>query len=90
MITVGPYRIGLERDGVEPSRYLFDSTTGKKTELTGPYTETEDGISVVVPMRAVPKLTQRVPWHASVTIDGTEVARCPANGSSRFGEPPPE
>jgi hypothetical protein len=86
VVTVGPYRIGFERDGRQLIRYVFDSTTGEKTELTGSYIETQQGISMTVLFSAVPKLTKRVPWHASVGIDGTEVARCPAEGSERFGD----
>jgi len=86
VITVGPYRIGFERDGVALSRYLFDSTTGNRTELGGQYTETQQGISMTVLLTDVPKLNRRVPWHATVTIDGTQVARCPASGSQRFGD----
>lgn len=90
VITVGPYRIGFAREGVKLSRYVFDSKTGIKTQLTGPYTETQQGISMAVPLSSVPRLKPRVAWHATVGIDDTQVARCPANGSSRFGDPPPE
>ena len=88
--TVGPYRIGFERDGIELTRYLFDSTTGAQTELTGAYTELEQGISFVIPLTAVPRIKPRTRWHSTVTIDDVQVARCPATGAARFGDAQPE
>jgi hypothetical protein len=90
VITLGPYRIGFERDGVKLSRFLFDSTTGARTELTGSFTEAEQGISMSIPVSEVPLVKPRTRWHASVDIDGTQVARCPETGSSRFGDKRPK
>ncbi len=90
VITLGPYRIGIERNGVNLSRFLLDSTTGARTALEGSYTETEQGISMVVPVREVPLVKPRTRWHASVDVDGAPVSRCPETGSSRFGDKPPK
>lgn len=88
--TVGPYRISFKRDGVKLTRTLFDSTTGAASELLGPYTETEQGISILISLKAVPGIKPHARWHSSVQIDGTQVARCPATGSAKFGDTKPK
>jgi hypothetical protein len=90
VISLGPYRIGFTREDASLTRSLFDSRTGARTELSDGYTETEQGISFVVPMRDLPRLEAGAPWKATVSIDGTQVARCPETGSSKFGDPQPE
>jgi hypothetical protein len=89
VITLGRrYKIGFRRGGAEGSRYVVDLRTKQQTSLTTSFTETDDGISMVVPGDAIPTARTPTTWSAAVTDGGRDIARCPAKGTQKFGSKP--
>ncbi len=82
------YQIGVKTMGVETVAFVFDLLALHQEYLDGEFNTTLDGATVTVPWASLPGLeTGTVLWRAGLSVDGTDVASCPAPGDDPLAPP---
>lgn len=79
-VSISPYQIALKMVDGELTKSVFDVGTNKTTILTSSGYDDVNQAGLVIPMTALPKLTQPVEWNAAITNGVSDLDTCPTDG----------
>lgn len=72
------YQIGSKfQNGKEIANFVYDLTTSKQENITNGAVAVDKSISTRYPLSKLTGLGDAFSWSGSVTVDGTDVDRCP-------------
>lgn len=80
------YQIGVKfEDGQEIANFVYNLTDYTQKNLTNAAVTADSRVSVRYPLSELEGLGETFSWSATVTVDGTDVDRCPdGEGKQRF------
>jgi hypothetical protein len=72
------YQLGAKfQNGREIANFVYNLTTNKQENITNGAVAADKQVSVRYPLAKLEGLGAKFGWSATVTVDGTDVDRCP-------------
>lgn len=83
------YQMGAKfQDGQEVANFIFDNTSSKQENITNRAVAADQRVSMRYPLPSLENLGQAFTWSATVSLNGSDVDRCPAGvGNNKFPAP---
>ncbi len=72
-------RLGYQRSGAEPTQFVDDDVTGRRSDVDPDADVGDDEITVRFPAAVVGVAVEWPVWRALLVVDGEQIADCAAN-----------